>query len=229
MQAATESDQSGVPAALRWELLYRLEPELYAKLIDAEPLHPGILAWLPSRVARAVEVGAGTGRLTLPLSARCDQLIAVEPATGMRRLLRHNLLADGAKSTRVMNGFFDALPVATGWAQLVVACSSFTPDPAHGGEPGLAEMERVCAPGGRVVIIWPSDPDWLSARGFEHVVFHGEMAMQLHSVEEAVELATIFYPRSAEPIRRAGSSRVPYSTLGIRPPHDLCWKAAPQR
>src|SRR5882762_2054410 len=67
-------------AALQWELLYRLEPELYDRLIRAEPLHPGILDWLPARLGTVVEVGAGTGRLTLALATRAAELIAVEPA-----------------------------------------------------------------------------------------------------------------------------------------------------
>lgn len=41
------------------------------------------------------------------------------------------------------HGFFDDLPVASGFADLVVACSVLTPAPGHGGDVGLAEMERV--------------------------------------------------------------------------------------
>src|ERR1700704_4587390 len=36
--------------SLAWEALYRLEPELYERLVAAERLHPGVLAWLPDRV-----------------------------------------------------------------------------------------------------------------------------------------------------------------------------------
>src|SRR5215469_18617760 len=49
-------------APLAWELLYRLEPELYDRLACAERLHPDVLAWLPRDVGRIAEVGAGTGR-----------------------------------------------------------------------------------------------------------------------------------------------------------------------
>ena len=44
---------------LAWELLYRLEPELYERMATAERLHPGIADWLPASVSRIVEVGAG--------------------------------------------------------------------------------------------------------------------------------------------------------------------------
>ena len=52
---------------LAWELLYRLEPQLYDRLVSAEQLHPGLIGWLPDDVERIVEVAAGTGRLTLEL------------------------------------------------------------------------------------------------------------------------------------------------------------------
>ena len=62
---------------LAWELLYRLEPELYDRLADAERLHPDVLGWLPRIVDRIAEVGAGSGRLTLELSDRGREVVAV--------------------------------------------------------------------------------------------------------------------------------------------------------
>ena len=73
--------------SLAWELLYRLEPELYDRLVSAERLHPGVLGWLPDEVERIVEVGAGAGRLTLELIHRAGEVVAVEPAAPLRRLL----------------------------------------------------------------------------------------------------------------------------------------------
>src|SRR6266566_7246560 len=73
---------------LAWELLYRLEPELYDQLAGAERLHPGVVGWLPRDVDRIAEVGAGTGRLTLELVERGQRVVALEPALPLRRLLR---------------------------------------------------------------------------------------------------------------------------------------------
>src|SRR3984893_18201902 len=61
--AGTIADPQRNPA-LAWELLYRLEPDLYDRLIAAEPLHPGILEWLPPPVPRNIEGGGGTRRVT---------------------------------------------------------------------------------------------------------------------------------------------------------------------
>jgi SAM-dependent methyltransferase len=212
-------------AALAWELLYRLEPYLYDRLIQAEPLHPAILAWLPSAPCRVVEVGAGTGRLTVPLAGRCDEVIAVEPARPLARVLKANLAAAGCRGqVAIVRGFFDQLPVPDGWADLVVACSAMARDPAHGGDAGLAEMERCCAPGGRVVIVWPVHRRWLASRGYAYRCFDGDMAMEFPSLDDAVDLAEIFYPEAVTEIRRRGRAQVPYELLGRSPPRDVAYK-----
>ncbi len=215
--------QTDVPLA--WELLYRLEPELYDRLVSAERLHPGVLGWLPDDVERIVEVGAGTGRLTLELSRRAQEVVAVEPAAPLRQLLNRKLLrVDHRHRVRVTHGFFDDLPVTDDCADLVVACSAFTAATAHGGEAGLAEMERVCRPGGCVVIVWPNEVDWLAAHDYRYVSFDGPMFVEFASREEAAELTEIFYPSGIEEVRRRGLRRVPYEVLGINSPCDLAFK-----
>jgi SAM-dependent methyltransferase len=211
---------------LAWELLYRLEPELYDRLVTAERLHPSVLGWLPRNADRIVEVGAGAGRLTLELVDRAREVVAVEPAAPLRRLLDRKLSrADHRSRVQVTQGFFDDLPVADDSADVVVACSALTPDPGHGGEAGLAEMERVCRPGGRVVIVWPNNVDWLAAHGYRYASFPGEMLVEFTSLEEAVELTEVFYPGVVAEVRRRGARQVPYEVLGVNPPRDLAFKA----
>jgi SAM-dependent methyltransferase len=224
-------DGSGDPQTdmtLAWELLYRLEPELYERMACAEKLHPGIAGWLPRSADRIVEVGAGAGRLTLELIDRGREVVAIEPAAGLRQILERKLsTADHGRRARVMHGFFDDLPVASRSADLVVACSVLTPAPGHGGDVGLAEMERVCRPGGCVAIIWPNNIAWLAARGYQYVTFGGPMFVEFASLREAVQLAEIFYPHAVAEVRRRASRRVPYPVLGINPPRDLAFKVIP--
>ena len=212
-------------AVLAWELLYRLEPELYDRLASAERLHPGVVSWLPRQVDQIAEVGAGTGRLTMELIGRGRRIVAAEPALPLRRILRRKLAAvDHGDQVEVIDGFFDQLPLPSDFADLVVACSAFTPSPAHGGEDGLAEMERICRPGGCVAIIWPNHLDWLATRGYRYVSFPGPMSVEFASVHEALELAGIFYPQAAGEIQRRGSRKVPFELIGINPPRDLAFK-----
>jgi len=220
-----DGDDPGRDAELAWELLYRREPRLYDRLVSAERLHPDLVAWLPGGVERIVEVGAGAGRLTLELLERAQAVWAIEPAAPLRELLLEKLSrATRGDRVRVIDGFFDELPLADDFADLVVTCSAFTPDPAHGGERGLAEMERVCRPGGRVAIVWPNNLDWLAARGYRRVSFAGDMFLEFASPAEAVELIEIFHPHAATAVRDGGSRRVPYSALGVNPPRDVAYK-----
>jgi SAM-dependent methyltransferase len=226
-ERARHLDSSGRPRhpeELPWELLYRVEPDLYAALVAGERLHEGILRWLPAQIGRALEIGAGTGRLTLDLAPRCDSLLAVEPVAGLRDILQRRLDEAAAANVTATGGFFDSLPDAATGFDLVVACSAFTPacldDPDH----CLAVMEGRCVRGGLLVLIWPSDVAWLRARGFEHVVFEGPMLVEYPSAAAAVALARVFYPASVAAVARTGSRFVDFVTLGLNAPRDLCWK-----
>jgi ubiquinone/menaquinone biosynthesis C-methylase UbiE len=191
-----------------------------------------VIQWLPARADRIVDVAAGSGRLTVELLARCDQLTAIEPAAPLREILTRKLdnLVTGWTASRlppglhVLSGFFDALPLPDRSADLVSASSAVTPDRFHGGDRGLAEMERVCAHHGMVVIVWPNNLDWLATHGYRYCAFAGDMAMEFASLEEAIELAQIFYPNAVDEIRVRGRARVPYDVLGVNPPRDLAYK-----
>jgi SAM-dependent methyltransferase len=193
-----------------WELLYRLEPDLYERLIAGERIHPDVIAWLPERVGRCVEIAAGTGRLTKELRPRCDELIAIEPAAPLRERLR---------DVDARDGFFDDLPVEDAWADLVISCSAFTRE--NGGEAGLKEMERVARDGALVAFVWPSDVDWLRSHGFQYLSFPGEMAIEFDSPDEALAIARIFYPDAVDAITGA---EIPYEVIGVNPPRDVAYK-----
>jgi len=193
-----------------WQLLYRLEPDLYERLIAGEHIHPAVLDWLPHHVHHCVEVGAGSGRLTRILRPRCDRLIAIEPAAPLRERLC---------DVDARDGFFDSIPVDDDWADLVVSCSALTK--TIGGDAGLEEMERVARSGGMIALVWPSDVDWLRAHGFEYRSFPGHMAIEFCSTDEALAIARIFYPHAVDQI---ASATVPYDLIGVNAPRDVAWK-----
>jgi SAM-dependent methyltransferase len=212
-----------VDVSLAWELLYRLEPDLYDRLAGVERLHRAVVEWLPADLDRIVEVGAGTGRLTLELLGRAREIVAIEPARPLREILARKLAKHGDQ-VRLTAGFFDDLPLPDGCADLVVACSAFTPEAGHGGEGGLAEMERVCRPGGCVAIVWPNNVAWLEARGYRYVSFPGKMFVEFASPQDAGELTEIFYPTAAAEVRHRGLRRVSFDTLGVNAPRDVAFR-----
>ena len=142
--------------ALFWTLVYHLEPGRWDELARAEPVAPALIDALP-RVTRAVDVGAGSGRLTAHLVHRADVVVAVEPAIGLLRMLHERL-----PRVQAVAGFAEALPVRDGWSQLTAACGAFGPDAAV-----LSELERVTCHSGVVALVNPEQPEWFEAHGWE--------------------------------------------------------------
>ena len=79
LEAGDSSAEERLLRAMFWTLTYHLEPERWDHLAQVELIAPAIIAALPA-VARALDVGAGSGRLTLHLAERADHVVAVEPA-----------------------------------------------------------------------------------------------------------------------------------------------------
>ena len=152
---AHSTDEQFVRAEF-WTLVYHLEAERWDQLSQVEPVSPELIGLLP-RVERAVDVGAGSGRLTQHLAQRSEQVVAIEPALGLIDLLRRRL-----PRVHAISAWVEALPLQDGWSQLTAACGAFGPDPAV-----LAELERVTGAGGVIALINPEAPDWFEANGWE--------------------------------------------------------------
>jgi SAM-dependent methyltransferase len=177
--------------ALFWPMVYELEPELWDAVSQAEPIHPGVLAKLEIEGRRVLEVAAGSGRLTAYLCPRAAELVCVEPSSGLQRIL-----AGRCTSAEIRSGFFHALPIVDGWAQLTVSCASFPADPD-----AVKELERATAPRAVLALISPESPDWFEARGWERLSFDPrEVVITSHDPE----LEAIFGP--------------------LEPPHELLWR-----
>ncbi len=177
--------------ALFWPMVYELEPELWDAVSQVEPIHPGVLAKLEIDGRRVLEVAAGSGRLTVHLCPRAAELVCVEPSAGLRRIL-----AGRCPSADVRAGFFHALPIVDGWAELTVCCASMEPDPE-----AVLELERVTARGGVLALISPGNPDWFQAHGWERLTFDpAEVVIN----PGGPELEAIFGP--------------------LDPPHELLWR-----
>ena len=145
--------------ALFWTLVYHLEPEKWDELSRSEPIHPDLIAALPTGATRAIDVGAGSGRLTAHLASRSPDVIAIEPSAGLRAILTRRL-----PGVRAVDAWAEAIPVEDGWSQLTTACGAFGPDLAV-----MTELARVTARGGWIVLISPEHPEWFEANGWQRI------------------------------------------------------------
>jgi len=144
---------------LFWTLVYHLAADRWDELSKHEPIAPELLDALPQRVDSALDVGAGSGRLTQHLVSRSHSVVAVEPSYPLRALLAERL-----PSVRPVSAWAEALPFDAGSFQLTAACGAFGPDPAV-----LSELRRVTANGGFIALFSPEHPDWFEHQGWKRI------------------------------------------------------------
>ncbi len=142
--------------ALFWTFVYHLEPQRWDALARYEPIPSPLLDVLPRGVDVALDVGAGSGRLTAHLCRRARRVVAVEPSLPLSRMLVRRL-----PSVDVVAGWAESLPLPDRCAQMTAACAVVGPD-----SPVLAELERVTAARGSIVLINPEQPEWFAERGW---------------------------------------------------------------
>ena len=125
------------------------DADLYERARPGYP--PEVVAWLvdhlrlgPSRVA--VDLAAGTGKLTRLLVASGARLLAVEPVAGMR-----TVLAGVCRGVPVVAAGAERLPLRTGSADAVTVAQAFH---WFDADAAFGELHRVLRPGGRVGLVW---------------------------------------------------------------------------
>jgi len=137
----------------------------------------------PGRGGEVLDVGTGTARVPIAL-CRADRkvrVLGVDLAGPMLELARRNVLkADLVDRVRLARGDAKALPFPDGRFEAVVSNTivHHVPDPS----PALAEMVRLVAPGGTLMIrdlVRPDGPEELAALVERHVGAEGPAARAL--------------------------------------------------
>lgn len=106
----------------------------------------------PAGDDRVVDLGAGTGLLTLALAPRVEHVVAVDASRAMlARLNEHARRAELGNVTPLLADL-RSLPLADETATLVVSNYAFHHLDDRSKELALSEARRVLAPGGRLVV-----------------------------------------------------------------------------
>jgi SAM-dependent methyltransferase len=109
--------------------------------------------------ARTVlDLAAGTGKLTEVLVPLADEVVAVEPVDGMRRVLEARL-----PTVRALPGMAEAIPLADASVDAAFVAEAFH---WFDLERAPAEIARVLRPGGGLTVLWNvsdgRDPEWMA-------------------------------------------------------------------
>jgi SAM-dependent methyltransferase len=123
----------------------RSRPDYPAPAVDALAARLGAA---PGR--RIVDLGAGTGKLTVPLLATGCDVVAVEPMPSMRERLQGLVAEEYRDHLEVVDASAEDLPFPDGSVDGAAAAQAFHWFDAI---PALAEVRRVLAPGGWFAVV----------------------------------------------------------------------------
>lgn len=227
-------------AAMDQQRIYEHHAAEYDALVSAEDcdgnLLPALESIAPLAGASALDVGAGTGRVTRILARKAARVVGVDRAPAMLEVARRHLEATRPEAAWELH-CADArhLPVPDGWADVAVAGWVFghlrywMPD-AWREEiaAALGEMKRALKPGGALIIIetlgtgredpQPPSPalaeyfDWLEKdHGMTRIAIRTDYLFP--DVASAAEIAGFFFGAEfGDRVKREGWQRIPECT-----------------
>ncbi|CAM4429041.1 class I SAM-dependent methyltransferase [Paenibacillus tarimensis] len=197
--------------------IYQAKAETYDLLISRQPGLLGVIEEVCAVEGKdVVDLGAGTGRLTLPIARKARSVLALDASAEMLRVAGRKLEQAGLTNwrakvsdhKRIETEANSADLLVSGWSICYTASSNQLEWEKDLGKV-MEEIERVLRPGGTAVIFetmgtgveQPHPPDfllpyyeWLEQQyGFHHRWLRTDY--QFDSVEEAVWLTEFFFGR----------------------------------
>jgi ubiquinone/menaquinone biosynthesis C-methylase UbiE len=138
-------------AAKDWDR-YVAEADALAQTPAFQTLRDAILdRAAPAAGTRAIDVGAGTGLLTLPLAQRAKKVWALDISEAMTEALRTRAEAENLENVEAVVGSATQLPLEDGAVDLVVSNYCLHHLATADKREALSECFRVLEPGGRLV------------------------------------------------------------------------------
>ena len=197
--------------------IYQSEGDRYEALIEREDYQGNIPRAIDEIISvdglDVLDLGAGTGRLTLLLAARAKSIRAFDISAEMLRVCRARLAASGLSNWQVDVADHRQLPVQDHAADLVTSGWSVSYLVVWNQEGGqaeldnwLTEMKRVLRKDGTIILLESlgtgnaepirlehveSTYQWLDANGFQHKWIRTDY--KFDSLEEAIELSGFFF------------------------------------
>lgn len=142
---------------------------------------PDALAAMVSPDERIIDVGAGGGRIALPLSRRCRELVAVEPSPSMRSVLAEEIARHRVTNIVVVPATWEEAEVEP--AELVFAAHVSYGIPAI--EPFIRKLDAKALRWAALVAV--ADPPQTPIAPFWRAV-HGEERLRLPCRDELLDV-----------------------------------------
>ena len=148
-------------------LVYVVDPAIYDSqpFLDWDSHELASLADFTGKIV--IDVGAGTGRLTLTVAPLAKSVFAVEPVGNLRRYLKQQAAKSGFKNVFPVDGLITEIPFPNQFADVTMGGHVFGDHP----EEEVQELERVTKLGG-MVILCPGNNDRENAV-HKHLVSQG--------------------------------------------------------
>jgi len=197
--------------------IYQSQGERYEALVSREDYQGNIPRAIDEIIKvdglDVLDLGAGTGRLTMLLAPRVHSIRAFDASAEMLRVCRERLIASGLSNWGVEVADHRNLPVedhsvdliVSGWSMSYLAV--WNPEqPNQELDKWLIEMRRVLRKDGTIILFeslgtgnespirlehLESTYQWLDANGFQNKWIRTDY--QFESLDEAVDLAGFFF------------------------------------
>ena len=197
--------------------IYQTDGDRYEALIAREDYQGNILKTIEEIInpddLDILDLGAGTGRLTLLLASRAKSIRAFDISGEMLRVCRERLVASGLSNWQVEIADHRKLPIPNYSSDLALSGSSVSYLAVWNQESGdkelenwLSEMKRVLRSDGMIILFESlgtgkespirlehveSTYQWLDANGFQSKCIRTDYKFE--SLEEAEELSRFFF------------------------------------